>query len=323
MALALGVGQAETFKLNNGDSISGEVLLSSANDNGVQIKVGDGKYERVAWSSFSQEDLKKFAENKKLEPLVESFIEITQEEKIQRTEVPQKAPPRLELPPKQSLIGAMLGSAPGIFILVLVWAASIFAGYEVHMFRGHSLPLVCGVSAVLPILGPLVFLCIPTKVKPVDSTEEGATAGDYAPAGTVAAAAVTAAATAASAAAAGTGVNPMLDEKVEHPAGLRLAHEEAPKPEAVKATTYQRGQFTFNRRFIETKFPGFFGTIKRDADKDMVLAIKTPRGNHVGHRITRIAANDMHIEERQGAATKEVQIHFQEIQEITLKHKDA
>jgi len=49
----------------------------------VQIKVGEGKYEKVPWANFSQEDLKAFAKVQKLEPLVEPFIEITQEEKNQ------------------------------------------------------------------------------------------------------------------------------------------------------------------------------------------------------------------------------------------------
>jgi len=325
LALAMGVGRSETFKLTTGESITGEVLVSSANDSGVQIKVGDGKYERVPWTSFTQEDLKKFRENKKMEALVDPFIEITKEEKIQQTQVPPKPWPRLELPAKQSLLGAMLGSAPGVFVLLLLWIASIYAGYEVHMFRGHPLPLVCGVSAVLPVIGPIIFLLIPTKVKPVGADSEAGNAGDYAPAGTAAAAAAaaTAAGSATSAPPKSEDINPMLDEKVAHPTGLHLAHSEPAKKETPKDTSFQRGQFTFNRRFFETKFPGFFGTIKREADRDMVLVFKSPRGQHVGHRITRIAANDLHIEERHGGGTKEVQIHFQEIQEIILKHQES
>jgi hypothetical protein len=88
-------------------------------------------------------------------------------------------------------------------------------------------------------------------------------------------------------------------------------------------TTYQRGQFTFNRRFIETKFPGFFGVIRRDADKDMVLVIKCSRGEYIGQRISRIAANDLHLQVQRGHASEEVMIPFVEIQEIKLKHKDA
>jgi len=40
-------------------------------------------------------------------------------------------------------------------------------------------------------------------------------------------------------------------------------------------------------------------------------------------RITRIAANDMHIEVAHGAARQEVMVPFGEIQEIQLKHKDT
>jgi hypothetical protein len=95
------------------------------------------------------------------------------------------------------------------------------------------------------------------------------------------------------------------------------------KPALPPTTTYQRGQFTFNRRFIETKFPGFFGVVRRDADRDMVLVIKSTRGEYDGQRISRIAANDLHLQVRRGHASEEVMIPFVEIQEIRLRHKDA
>jgi hypothetical protein len=119
----------------------------------------------------------------------------------------------------------------------------------------------------------------------------------------------------------------MQAEGVEHPGGLKLHTEAGPDAAAAAAlpqtTSYQRGQFTFNRRFIETKFPGFFGVVRRDADKDMVLVIKAARGEYIGQRISRIAANDLHLQVQHGHATEEVMVPFQEIQEIRLKHKDA
>jgi hypothetical protein len=122
----------------------------------------------------------------------------------------------------------------------------------------------------------------------------------------------------------------------EHPTGLKLASSEpadavklghfeggedkaAPPP----TTKYQRGQFTFNRRFFETKFPGFFGVVRRDADRDMVLVIKSSRGEYVGQRISRIAANDLHLQVQRGHASEEVMIPFVEVQEIRLRHKNA
>ena len=315
--LLAGAAYAETFKFNNGDTLTGEVLTGSANDAGVQIKVGEGKYERVPWTSFSQEDLKKFAKAPKLAPLVEPFIEITQEEKIKKTEVNIKQPARLERPAPQSLLGALFSSGLGLFVMLLLYAANIYAGYEVSIFRARPTALVCGVSAVLPLAGPIIFLSMPTKKAPVEETWQPTP--DAAAQGAVADA-----------------VNPMQAAGADHPTGLKLAASEP--SDAVKlgqfeggedkaalppTTTYQRGQFTFNRRFIETKFPGFFGVIRRDADRDMVLVIKCSRGEYIGQRISRIAANDLHLQVQRGHATEEIMIPFVEIQQIKVQHKDA
>src|SRR5260370_24480859 len=90
--LLAGQLRADTFKLANGETLTGEVLPTSANDQGVQVKIGEGQYQRVPWASFSQEDLRNFVKNQRMEPFVEPFIEITQEEKIKKTEVKIKEP---------------------------------------------------------------------------------------------------------------------------------------------------------------------------------------------------------------------------------------
>jgi hypothetical protein len=307
--LAMNLARGDDFKLTTGETLSGEVLPGSANDLGVQVKVGEGKYEKVPWGSFSQEDLKQFAAKyPKMQPFIEPFIEITPEERIKKTEVDIKQPPRLQRPSGQSLFGALFSSSLGWFIVLVLYAANIYAGYEVSVFRGKSGPLVCGLSAI-PILGllaPIIFLAL--KVKMPQKTEEALEP----PPETVPQPAAEA-------------LNPMQDGTVEHPTGLKLAHAEAQPaaPALPPATTYQRGQFTFNRRFFETKFPGFFGVIRRDADRDMILLIKSARGEYAGQRITRIAANDLHLEVHRGNASEEISIPFQEIKEIQLKHKDA
>ncbi len=326
--LAIGA-VAESFTLNNGQTLEGELLASSANDAGVQIKVGDGKYERVPWSGFSQEDLKKFRENRKLEPLVEPFIEITIEEKVQKTEVPIKQPERLELPPKQSLIGAMLGSALGICLLLMVYAANLYAGYEIALFRAQPIGLVLGVSAILPIIGPIIYLSKGTRMRKRDEEQEEEEApsdkpsGAAAPAAGAVGSAPTGSHAARSASPADGSLNPMQDESAEHPSSLHIAHDEPSKPTVPQTQVFQRGQFTFNRRFIETKFSGFFGLVRRDADKDMHLVVKTMRGTYVATRISRISGSDMHLEIHEGPASQEVTVNFQEIQEIQIKHKNA
>jgi hypothetical protein len=309
--LMSGVLEGETFTLNDGRTLTGEVLGSSANDIGVKIKVGENQYEQVSWASFSQEDLKKFMANKKMEPLVEPFIEVQREQQLKKTEVDLKPAPRLDDRSTRagSLLGAMGSSGLGLFILLLLYAGNIYAAYEVALFRAQSPALVCGVSAVAPVIGPIIFVSIPTKLPPAQTW--------VAPPEPSAEAAV--AATGAET------VNPMQVAGAEHPTGLKLAHTEPEpaKPVLPETITFQRGQFTFNRRFFETKFPGFFGVIRRDADKDMVLVIKAMRGQFVGQRIARIAANDLHLQVQRGGASEEVLIPFSEVQEIQLKHKDA
>jgi hypothetical protein len=302
--LLAGVSRADTFQLNNGETVVGEVLVSAANDVGITIKVGEGEYKKVSWENFSQADLKKLAQNKKLEPYAEPYIEITQEEKIKKTEGNIKQPPRLGRVAKHSVLGAFFGSGLGVLLLLLLYAANLYAAYEIAIFRARSVPLVCGVSAALPVAGPILFLALRTNLQAAELKWETAPAPA---AGTTAEA-----------------VNPMQGD-VPHLAGLKVTHAEpAPAPAGpVPATTFPRGQFTFNRRFFETRFPGFFGVVRRDADKDMELIIKSARGYFVAHRISRIAANDLHVEVHKGHASEEVMIPFTEIHEVQLKPKET
>ena len=300
--------RADTFQLNNGRSITGEILVSSGNDAGIQVKTGEGVYERVSWSEFSQATLKELARTPKLAPLVEPFIEIPQEDRLKKTEVTIREVPRLALPAKGSLFGGLMHSSVGLFCLLLIYAANIYAGYEIATVRAYPPAMVCGISAVAPIIGPVIFLCVPTRMnQPAETVVETTPAAETLVTSSFASAPANA----------------------EHPAGepasgLHFAHAEKPAAAALPQTeVFQRGQFTFNRRFIETKFSSFFGVVRREAEKDLMLVIKAARGQYVATRISRIAANDMHVEVKSGHATQEVAIPFAEIQEIQVKHKDA
>lgn len=301
---------ADAYKLNNGETLNGEVLPTSANDQGVQVKIGEGQYQRIPWANFSQDDLKSFLKNQKMEPFVEPFIEPDPLAKIKKTEVHIKEPPRLERPARQSLFGALFSSGVGVFLMLVLYAANIYVGYEVAIFRARQPVLVCGLSAVpgLGLLAPILFLSMPTDIKPSERSAEPAVA-ETTP-------------RAAAAATAEEDNNPMHGN-VAHPAGLKLAAAEEAKSTLPETVTFKRGQFTFNRRFFETKFPGFFGVVRRDAERDMQLVFKATRGEYTAQRISRIAANDLHVQVERGAASEEVMIPFQEIQEIRLKHKDA
>lgn len=305
----VGTTRADTFQLAEGRTLTGDIVAGSANDAGLQFRLADGSYERVAWTSFSQEDLKKFAQDKKLASFVEPFIEVSQEERLKRTEVKLNDVPRLERPSSHSLLGAMFSSSVGAFVLLLLYAANIYAAYEISIFRARPFALVCGVSAVLPLIGPILFLSLRPPLKP---SQEGEVLAEE-PAQTF-----------------NVPKAPGSESSGEttaedHAGGLRIAHAEAGAAagEKFKAQVFQRGAFTFNRRFFETKFPGFFGVVRREAEKDLVLTIKSARGEYTCQRVTRIAANDVHVQVQKGPASEEIIIPFSEIQEIQLKHKDA
>src|SRR5262249_17252024 len=223
-------------------------------------------------------------------------------------EINLKQPPRLERPARQSLFGAIFSSGLGVFLMITLYASTIYAAYEVAIFRAQSPALICGLAAIpfLGVLAPIAFLAVPTKVKAAEPAIEGPGEPSRAPA-----------------AAAEEEINPMHAEGAVHPTGLRLAPAEQAKASLPETITYKRGQFTLNRRFFETKFPGFFGVVRRETERDLVLVIKANRGEYHAQRISRIAANDLHVLVQRGQGTEEILIPFQEIQEIQVKHKDA
>ena len=292
---------ADTFPLTDGKSVTGDVI--SYNDNGVIFRLDVDKYsERVPWTKFSQDALKQLSKNPKIRPLAEPFIETPPPERVKGGEVKVREVARLELPPKQSLFGALFRSSVGLVVLMLIYAANIFAGYEIAVMRSRPIALVMGVAVVLPILGPIIFLAMPARVEP---SKTAAPQPEAAPQ---------------------IFTVPGVAQPAE--AGIHIVEaswqgksSSAPAAGPGAPQIFQRGQFTFNRRFFETKFSGFFSMIRRESEKNLMLTVKTGRALFVVERITRIAANEMHVEVAQGAAKQEVTVPFAEIVEVQLKPK--
>ncbi|MCZ7640764.1 MAG: hypothetical protein M5U12_34740 [Verrucomicrobia bacterium] len=44
----------------------------------------------------------------------------------------------------------------------MLYAANLLAAYEIARYRNRPVAVVCGLSALLPLLGPLIFLASPT-----------------------------------------------------------------------------------------------------------------------------------------------------------------
>jgi hypothetical protein len=304
------LGQAITFEYADGTKVEGEIVQGKPEL--LKIRVEGNEYKDIAWDKLSQATLKQLATDPKLklDQFIQPYLEVSEDEKIKKTEVEIKPVPRLERPAKGSLLGAMFGSSVGLVVMLLLYVANLYAGYEIATVRAYPVAMVCGIAAVAPVIGPAVFLCLPTKLKSSVEHEhvvEPAAAPDSSPLAPDAPPGAPATA----------------------PGGLHIAHE-APAAAAGAAAAahappqiFKRGQFTFNRRFLETKFAGFFGMVRHGADKDMVLLIKSARGEYIATRISRIAANDMHVDVHKAGASQEIQIPFLEIQEIQIKHKDA
>jgi hypothetical protein len=354
------VSRAETYKLITGDSVVGEIMPSTANDIGLQVKVGEGEFQKVPWGNFGQDDLKKFSANPKLAGYVEPFIEITRQERAKQTEYPIRPVPHLERPVQQSIIGAFFSSGLGVFIMLIFYAANIYAGYEVAACRGRPRNLVCGVSAVVPFFGPLLFLCLPTKMLSLANEEEeeeevpsGSASGDGAPSKTTtrsASAGLPAGSGAASVPAPTSATAAPVASAQEPPPPIKREHRKTPQKIAVpgaktasaasaanpvvpmddtstffrkdvpKPVVFQRGQFTFNRRFFETKFAGFMGVSPKDAAAGMVLVVKSLRGEYTGSRISKLTASEFVLQIDREQASEEVTIPFQEVREIVMKH---
>lgn len=292
----LGSARAATYDLIDNTTVIGDPLLATASDAGVKLRMADGTYQNVPWGKFSQKDLKEFAKNKKLTEFVEPFIEITAEEKAEMTKVVIKPVDRLSRPESGSVIGSLFGSGIGFLALLLVYAANVYAGFEIAIFRARNIWLVMGLAAI-PFLGfisNIIWLSLPTYIEPVhEPTEEElaemeANAPSYA-------------------------VPLEGQHEAEAAAGGTTGAAAAPAEEV-----YAKGKFTFNRRFIETKFSSFFGAVRRGADKNHMLVFKTAKARLVADRITRITANDLHINVVEGGSG-EVGLTFRDIQEIRVR----
>lgn len=301
MALGVSVAPAASYPLNDGSTLSGEPI--SYNVQGVVVKTADGNFApRMGWTNFTQEALKELVKDAKAKPFAEPYLELEETEAEKKPSVMIKPKPhdRLARPDPKAGMGAMFSSAIGVILFVLLYAGNIYAAFEIAIFRNYHPGLVCGIAAVAPVVGPVIFLCLPTRLQKSHDELAAESMAEHAP------------------------------EEVQlaytHPGGHGTAEDEAAAAAATaqpKVTVYQRGQTTFNRRFFETKFSGFLRMVPGDAEKDKVIYIKSSRGEHVGSRLTRIQPNELFLQVQKGDATADVIIPFNEIFEIQVRPKEA
>ena len=349
LTLALAsMASAADYKLKDGKTLSGDPI--SFTDKGVVIKDADNKVQpRTPWASFSQEGLKEFAKNPKARPFVETLIDEPAPapggaEAVVPEVVVSKRPPakwaevksKPELPESPGMIGGIFGTGVGWLSLIMCYAATIYAGYEVSVYRRRPRNLVMGLSAIpgVGIFSPIAFLIMP----PVQSEEERKP-------NAVEQAAIQAAEGhkpeekkgfvlgKAKPKAAAAGAKPVATAKPGAPAA-------APAPSPVKApaapgapaaaanlepVVYRRGETNINKRFIETKFAGFFKAVPGPAEKDMwVVWVTATGGEHWSKRIVSISQTELVVNcPQEGGGSLDETMQLVEIQEIHLRPQEG
>jgi hypothetical protein len=294
---------AGEYRLTNGDVIRGEPI--SYNEEGAVFRLEVGALSpRISWTRFTQEALRELATDPRSARFAEPFIEIPPEVRAkerERRQIVIKDVPKTERPARaeQTLV-AFLTTPAGLAILAILFLANLYAAYEISLYRSRPTALVVGISAILPVVGPLLFLFMPPQS---DAEYDSAPSNihEYQEHSAAPAAAH------AAAAPAGGGLS------------LSAAGQAGGAAKATSTATYKRGDTTFNRRFFESTLPGFFRVVPSEAEKDMVLAIKGARAEYVAKRISRISSNELHLQTQRG----EVMVPFAEIMEVQVRHKDA
>ncbi|HZM02864.1 MAG TPA: hypothetical protein VFC44_07555 [Candidatus Saccharimonadales bacterium] len=302
---------AGTYTLTDGTKIAGEPI--SQNDSGVIFKTdNDVDVPRVPWNNFTQDSLQLLlskAKTPRERALIESLLDQLPQEKAQRKEIVVKPIDQPVRPTAGVGLTAIFGSPIGLFVLLVLYGANLFAAYEIAIYRRQPIPMVCGLAAIpfLGIFSPIFFIAMPSRVVLIDG---------QAPVEAPVRFQTTAPPTSA----------PPQDETPGEPRAVAASNPSyeavANAPSLPQPIVFQRGDFSFNRRFFETKLAGFFRVVPGENERDMVIEIISGRGNFVGRRITRITPTELYLQVFRDNATADEMIPFVEILEVQLRHKD-
>ena len=291
LAVALRASAAETYSLTDGGSVSGDIVKFDGS--GIMIHTPEEVYTNVQWGRFSQPALKQLVANPKIKEFVEPFIDPVSAPRTQNQEIVIKdIKDRLKLPPNSSILGGLFTSSLGLFLLFVVYAANLFAAYEISIVKARSAAQVMGVSALLPIIGPVIFLVLKMNTGP--TAEEKA-------AEEIAAEVVAA-------------------QKPQVPIEIGEASWKHAEQKKAEPQIFARGKFTFNKRFMETKFADFMGAAHGAQAKAFSMSLKTSKEEFAVERIASVAVAELVLEVPQRGA---VTVQLTDIQEVRLTPKAA
>ncbi len=301
------------ISLTNGNIIEGTV--ADVDQNGIVVRRDIGGFARRAnWMQLTQQSLKKIRRLGQVDPkryrgaaaYAEPFIE--PDESQMEKSLPPGPVKGLVNPPLPSSVEvtskvAAFGSGGGIGLLVAIALGSMMAGLGVAAFRESNPIWAAGVSLLLPIIGPVLFLVKP-KVEYDDEYDEDEEY-EYEEVETPGGATMTDTG--------GGAVAGMMPEAKK----MSFA-QTGTKKSGLKAQSWTRGDTKFDRSFFQNNFPNYFKSVIGATEREFVLAIKTGKREYVGQRIKRISGTDIHMELLN---SKEQKISFSEMGTVELRPK--
>jgi hypothetical protein len=319
LVVATSVALAKSYPLTDGTTILGEPV--SMNDEGVQFRLDDETVlPRTPWDKLTPAALLELNANAKSpreKALLAPLVDYLPQPPAERKEIVVKPITPPERPAKNLGLFALFASPVGLVILLILYGANLFAAYEVAIYRYQPVSTVCGLAAVpfFGVLSPIIFLAMPGRIRP-----EAAGPAPTAPTAVIAL---------AGGAVAPPPNDPPAAQQWTPQATPGAPDESVPSAAPPPAVTlpdpivFARGEYLFNRRFFETKFAGFFRLIPTEADKDLVLLIKSTRGDFVGRHITRATPAELYLQVFKNNATADEMIPFTEVLEVQIRHKDT
>jgi hypothetical protein len=323
LVVVSGTVWAGSYTLIDGTRIEGDPI--SETDNGVVFHTADGTdLERIPFDKLTQDSIRELlakATTAREKGLLEPLLDELPQEKPQPKEIVVKPVQTPDRPKAHLGIMAVFASPVGLMILLILYGANLFAAYEVAVYRNQPLSTVCGLAAVpfFGVLSPIIFLAMPNRLDEGVVDEEPQTRFRATPPPTAVSANLP-----EEMPEAGSAEHPAAPAQASgaarHPAVPLLQEMTPVLPEPI---IFQRGNFSFNRRFFETKLAGFFRLVPSEADKDMVIHIKSGRGDFTGRRITRITPTELYLQVFHGNATADEMIPFVEVLEVQVRHKDT
>jgi hypothetical protein len=292
---------AGSYALTDGSSVSGDPIIYDFT--GVKLRTGTDTYsDRIPWGKFTDQALRQLRDDAKnpqdkaiVAPMILSYAP------AEKPALPEITVTAIQTPPHPSGrpgVWAIFASPLGWVMLLILYGANLLAAYEVALYRNQPVQTVCGLAAI-PFLGvasPIIFLALPSRPLP---EEEAPATGD--------------------------GENPAAytPPPVAHDEPGTLDSSGAPVQSDLPApVVFRRGDYSFNRRFFETKLAGFFRVVLSAEDQDRRIHIKAVRGEFVGKRISRITPTELYLEVFKEHATADEMIPFVEILEVQIRHKD-